>query len=108
MLPEQNGYLIPANSKNGKLIFNYFRPIDLGIFAGGIGISLLLLMIFKTGELFQTILILLPGFFAAFLVAPIPHHHNMMVFISSIYKFFTGRRNYIWKGWCFKDGDDIK
>ena len=104
----EGGYLIPANSKKGQLIFNYFRPIDLAIFGGGIGISLLLLVIFGAGALTQTILLLLPAFIGAFLVAPIPHHHNMMVFISSIYKFFTGRRNFIWKGWCFRDGDNNK
>lgn len=102
----QGGYLIPANSKKGQLIFNYFRPIDLAVFGGGIGISLILLMIFGAGELAKTILLLCPAIIGAFLVAPVPHHHNMMVFIGSIYKYMTERRRYVWKGWCFRDGDN--
>ena len=27
-----NGYLVPANAKKGTLIFNVFRPFDLGLF----------------------------------------------------------------------------
>ena len=104
----QGGYLIPANSKKGQLIFNYFRPVDLAIFGGSIGVTLMLLLIFGAGDLLKTVLLLLPAFIGTFLVLPIPHHHNMLVFISSIYNFLTGRRNYIWKGWCFKDGDNVK
>ena len=104
----EGGYLIPANSKKGQLIFNYFRPIDLALFGGGIGISLLLLVIFGAGELWQTILLLLPAIIGAFLVAPVPHHHNMMVFIGSIYRFITGRRNYVWKGWCYREDGNVK
>ena len=101
-------FLIPANSKKGKLIFNYFRPIDLIIFGVGIGITIILLMMFGAGELLQTILILIPAIIGAFLVAPVPNHHNMLVFIGSLYEFITGRRNFIWKGWCFNDGKDDK
>ena len=31
-----NNYLIPANTKRGKLIFGWFRPFDLYLFGGGI------------------------------------------------------------------------
>ena len=99
-------YLIPANSKKGQLIFNYFRPIDLAIFGTGLGASLLLLVIFGAGALLQTILELLPALITGFLVLPVPHHHNMLVFLTSIYHFLTGRRNFIWKGWCFSYGED--
>ena len=36
-----NMYIIPANSKNGRLIFNIFRGIDLVVFLAGLGVSLL-------------------------------------------------------------------
>lgn len=101
-----NGYLIPANSKRGQLIFNYFRTIDLIIFGIGLGVSFLLLLIVGTGSLWQTLLVLAPAVIGAFLVAPIPNYHNVIVFIGSIYDYLNNRRNYIWKGWCVTDGDE--
>lgn len=100
-----NGYLIPANSKRGQLIFNYFRPVDLVIFGVGLTVSFLLLIIIGTGSLLQTILVLAPAAVGALLVAPIPNYHNVLVFITSIYWYLNNRRNYIWKGWCVTDGD---
>lgn len=100
-----NGYLIPANSKRGQLIFNYFRPVDLVIFGVGLTVSFLLLIIIGTGSLLQTILVLAPAAIGALLVAPIPNYHNVLVFITSIYWYLNNRRNYIWKGWCVTDGD---
>ena len=100
------GYLIPANSKRGQLIFNYFRPIDLIIFGVGLTISFILLMIFGAGEIGQTLLVLSPAALGALLVAPIPHYHNVLVFLGSLYYFLNNRRNYIWKGWCVTDGDN--
>lgn len=100
-----NGYLIPANSKRGQLIFNYFRPVDLVIFGVGLTVSFLLLIILGTGSLLQTILVLAPAAVGALLVAPIPNYHNVLVFITSIYWYLNNRRNYIWKGWCVTDGD---
>ena len=35
-----NQYLIPANSKKGQLIFNIFRPIDLGVLLVGATLTL--------------------------------------------------------------------
>lgn len=101
-----NGYLIPANSKRGQLIFNYFRPIDLMIFGISIVVSFLLLLIVGTGSLAKTILILTPAVIGAFLVAPVPNYHNILVLITSIYQYLNNRRNYIWKGWCATDGND--
>lgn len=101
-----NGYLIPANSKRGQLIFNYFRTIDLIIFGIGLGVSFLLLLVVGTGSLWQTLLVLAPAVIGAFLVAPIPNYHNVLVFIGSIYDYLNNRRNYIWKGWCVTDGDE--
>ncbi len=100
------GYLIPANSKRGQLIFNYFRGIDLIIFGIGLAISFLLLIIIGTGELWRTIIILTPAVIGAFLVAPVPNYHNVLVLITSIYQYLNNRRNYIWKGWCVTSGDD--
>lgn len=100
------GYLIPANSKRGQLILNYFRPIDLLIFGIALTVSFILLLILGTGSLVQTILILAPAAIGALLVAPIPNYHNVLVFLTSLYGFLNNRRNYIWKGWCVTDGSD--
>ena len=101
-----NGYLIPANSKRGQLILNYFRPIDLMIFGIALTVSFLLLLILGTGSLGQTMLVLAPAAVGALLVAPIPNYHNVLVFLTSLYWFLNNRRNYIWKGWCVTNGDN--
>ena len=101
-----NGYLIPANSKKGQLILNFFRPIDLIIFGVGVSITFILLMFVSLDQLWKTILVLVPAATVTVLVAPIPNYHNVLVFITSLYQYLTNRRNYIWKGWCMKDGND--
>jgi len=97
-----NGFLVPANSKKGTLIFNMFRPFDLILLGVGIGISLLLLVIFpNTTDTLGIVLIVSPALFCAMLVMPIPNYHNVLTAIHSMIKFFSERRRYIWKGWCF-------
>ncbi|MBO5375724.1 MAG: hypothetical protein J6A52_02625 [Bacilli bacterium] len=106
-----NEYLIPANSNRGKLILGYFRPIDLIIFAIGMSISLILLLIFNSSmdSIPVLILILLPGFISIFLVVPIPYQHNILVLLGAIYNFyFVNRQRYYWRGWCMKYGEEYK
>lgn len=101
-------YLIPANSKKSKLILGMFRPIDLGIFLTGVAITLILVMVGLTKELWQVIVTMLPAGIAAFLVMPVPNYHNMLTVITNIIKFFTEPRIYRWRGWCIHDNDDFK
>lgn len=96
-----NMFLIPANAKKGTLIFNVFRPFDLILFGVGIGISLILLMLISTSDIVWVILACLPGAICSLLVVPIPHYHNVLCVIQSVIQFFTNRRNYYWRGWCF-------
>ena len=96
-------YLIPANAKKGTLIFNIFRGIDLIIFGVGITITIILLMIIKNGNIVLTTISLLPVSVAGLLVFPVPNYHNVLCALTSIYKFYTGRRKYVWKGWCFNE-----
>lgn len=96
-----NGYLVPANSKKGTLIFNLFRPFDLGLLIVGVVITLLALAIVPSTSFIAIIIALLPGCICALLVFPMPNYHNVLCAIISIYKFYTERRKYIWKGWCF-------
>lgn len=101
-----NGFLIPANSKKSMLIFGAFRPVDLIIFLTGLGLSLLLFLVIDASNIIFVTLAMLPGLFGGFLVFPIPNYHNTLTIIISAFTFFTTRREFIWKGWCFSDGKD--
>lgn len=106
-----NDYLIPANANRGKLIFGYFRPIDLGIFAFGLVTSFILLAIFQdaASNTIITILLMLPALICILLVLPIPYQHNVLVLLQAIYNFyFVNRQQYIWRGWCGSYGDNQK
>ena len=94
-------YLIPANAKKGTLIFNVFRPFDLILFGIGIGVTFLMLVVFGTSNIIISILSLLPVCITGLLVFPIPNYHNVLCALQSIISFYTGRRKYVWKGWCF-------
>ena len=106
-----NNYLIPANANRGKLIFGYFRGIDLMIFAIGLTISFILLVAFQdaASDTLVTVLLMLPGIICILLVMPIPYQHNVLVLLQAIYSFyFVNRQQYIWKGWCGSYGDSKK
>ena len=98
-----NMYIIPANTKSGKLIFNIFRGIDLVVFLTGLGISLIFLVVIPSDSLLTTILKVLPLGISTFLVVPIPNYHNVMNLIKEIYLFLSSRRIYYWKGWCVRN-----
>lgn len=106
----EDSYLIPANAKKGTLILNIFRPIDLGIFASGVLVTLLLLAFTNNADsaIWILILKLIPAGISALLVLPIPNYHNTLCAIQSILSFYTERRRFLWKGWCFyeKFNDD--
>lgn len=93
-------YLIPANSKKSKLILGFFNPIDLIIFLIGVVITLVLLFVIRTSNIFLIILILLPALISAFLVMPVPNYHNMLTLLNNIYSYFSKRKKYYWRGWC--------
>ena len=95
-----NGYLVPANTKKSLLIFNMLRPIDAIILGIGIAISVILLIIIGSDNTWILLLACLPMIISLLLVLPIPNYHNTLVGIQSILKFYNGRRNYIWRGWC--------
>ena len=99
-------YLIPANSKKSMLIFGLFNKFDLILFGSGIALSLLLLLILPVDELLFAIIALSPGVVTGVLVIPIPNYHNIRTIIGLAYEFYTTRQQFIWKGWCFEDGED--
>ena len=103
-----NNYLIPANSKKSQMILGLFTGLDLGIFLTGVGFSVILLLVFKTNNLFTLLGLASPALIATFLVAPVPNYHNVMTLMGNIYRFYTGYRKYYWKGWCASYGDRTK
>ena len=100
-----NDYLIPANSKKSMLILGFFTPIDLIVFGAGATVTMGMLMIVQSTNIWTMILILTPAIIATFLVMPIPNYHNMMQLLSNIVMFYSNRRRYYWKGWCARDGE---
>lgn len=103
-----NNYLIPANSKKSQLILGFFTGFDLFIFLIGVGLSVILLMIIKSNNIAVMLGLASPAIVSAFLVAPIPNYHNVMTLIGNIYRFYTGRKKYYWRGWCVRDGERRK
>ena len=101
-------FLVPANTKKSILIFGMLRPIDAIILGTGIGISVIMLLIFSNAGTLLTVISCIPMVITLALVLPIPNYHNVLVALQSILRCYRERRNYHWKGWCvydeFKDG----
>ena len=95
-------FMIPANTKKGKLIFNVFEPIDLVIAITGALITMILLLIIINGDYGNifAILAIIPGIVAAIIVWPIPNYHNVRVFFRELINYYSRPKNYKWRGWC--------
>ena len=98
-----NRYLIPANSKKSILYFGLFNKFDLILFGIGVGISLLLTMILDANNFIIAMIVIAPGVVTGFLVFPVPNYHNILTLLISLWRFFTSRQRFVWKGWCVKD-----
>lgn len=99
-------FLIPANTKKSMLIFGIFTTFDLILFGSGLTVTILLLMIVHANNLLTAIIDLAPAVVCGFLVLPVPNYHNIRVVIQEIYKFYTTRQKFVWKGWCVNDEYD--
>ena len=100
-----NSYLIPANSKKSLLIFGVFNSLDMIIFSSGIVVSFLLLMFLPIEDFVFAVIAIMPGLICGFLVLPVPNYHNIRTVIKNAWIFYTTRQKYIWKGWCFENGE---
>jgi len=89
-------------------MFGLFNTVDLIIFGTGIGISILLMMFLPVDNFWIAILAITPGLICGFLVVPIPNYHNVRTVINNAWIFYTTRQKYIWKGWCFDNGETGK
>ena len=92
-------YIMPANSKKSRLILGMFTQKDLVVLAIGLPISAVMLIAFRALGFWMLVVGALPGLTAVLLVMPVPHYHNVLQLITNIFKFYTGRRKYEWKGW---------
>ena len=101
-----NSYLIPANSKKSQLILGIFNTVDLIVFISGVGFSVLLLLLIKSDNIAVMLGLASPAIVSAFLIAPIPNYHNVMTLIGNIWRFFSGRKKYYWRGWCVRNGNN--
>ncbi len=102
----RNNYLIPANSKKSQLILSVFTMADLIVLLTGVGITVMLLFFIKSNNIGVMIMLASPALIAAFLVAPIPNYHNVMTLLGNIYRFYTGRKKYYWRGWCIGNANN--
>ena len=84
-----NNYLIPANTKKGKLIMGMFKPFDLVLFGTGVMITFTFLAIMPLSSTFVTILVLSPAAVTGFLVFPLPYYHNVLNVLIEMYEFLT-------------------
>ena len=98
-----NIYIIPANSKSGKLIFSLFTPFDLILLTSGIVITVLSILLFAPGSFMGFLIALLPGIICVALVIPIPNYHNTYTVLKDLIEFLYKRRNYKWEGWRVSD-----
>lgn len=96
-------FLIPANSKKSMMIFGLFFPFDLILFGIGIGITLLLMIILPIADTVMAIVAIAPAVITGFLVFPIPNYHNVLTVLIGVWRFFTTRQRFVWKGWCVQD-----
>ncbi len=103
-----NSYLIPANSKKSLLAFGMFNTVDKWIAGIGLVSTFILMMTLPTGNFWIAVLAITPGFISAFLVFPIPNYHNIRTVIANAWNFYTTRQKYVWKGWCFDNGETDK
>lgn len=101
-----NLYLIPANTKKSLLIFNAFRTFDLILFGSGALLTLILLFALPGDTILTLIIKLAPASITGLLVMPVPHYHNVLVFIIELYNFYMNKRIYLWKGWCANYGTE--
>ncbi len=102
----KNNFLIPANSKKSQLILGVFNGTDLTVFLTGLGITVFLLLFIKSDDVGVMLLLASPALIAAFLIAPVPNYHNVMTLLGNIYRFYTGRKKYYWRGWCIGNGNN--
>jgi hypothetical protein len=92
----------PKNFKQGRLIANRFRWIDLIIAGIGIIFSLIAIMTYITAfsgrSAYIVCALLLPGVLTVVLISPAGIYHNVLEFLIMMIRYLMSDRYYIWGG----------
>ena len=97
-------YLIPANTKDGQLILNMFKPVDLALAIIACAEILLALVIMNNSgdtepEWYTQMLAISPGIILLILVVKIPYYHNVRTLLYDIYSYYSNQHSFKWRGW---------
>ena len=96
----------PKNFKQGRLLFNRFRPVDLAVNIGCVCFSLLSTLIYLTKyediSIQIVLLFIAPAVLSLCLTIPCGVYHNILTALVNEIKFQTKNNTYIWEG-IYKD-----
>ena len=101
-------FLIPANSKKSLYIFGLFKKEELIMFGICVGATLLCMAVLPLKNTIAAIIALMPALIGGLLIMPVPNYHNVLTVLRSAIRFYTERQCYVWKGWCFLNGEQSK
>ena len=103
-------FYTPNNFKNGRLLFNRFRKIDLAIVCISGGLSVISFFGYVQFARKINLLILLatiiPGVIAFILTIKLTIKHNYMEYLLIKYQYKRSKQNYVWEG-VYRFGMDI-
>lgn len=96
----------PKNFKQGRLILNRYRPIDLTVLLICSAVSLVSIIFYVSvlqGSFVPLIvLMLVPAGLSFVLTMPLGIYHNCYVFLKTMLLFNTKNHTYLWEG-IYKD-----
>ena len=100
----------PRNFKQGRLIANRFRWIDLIIAGIGIAASVIMIMIYITtlhgANDYIICALLAPGVICFVLVCPAGIYHNVLEFIIVMINYTRSIRLFVWGGVYKNDSEE--
>lgn len=95
-------FYTPNNFKNGRLIFNRYRVIDIVVFIVALIVTFLMIILSITQfSIYNPIIIALmvfPAGVAFFLIQPFGVYHNFLEYFKLLYLFKSSKRNFLWEG----------
>lgn len=100
----------PKNFKNGRLIGNRYRIIDLVIVLAGASLSALSLILYISflhgHSLPAVVTMFIPGALCYVITLPTGGvYHNNMVLLQVLIRFAKARKNYLWEGIYKEDNE---
>lgn len=103
-------FYTPNNFKNGRLLFNRFRNIDLTIVCvlGGLSVVSFLgyIQFARKVNLLILLATIIPGAIAFILTIKLTIKHNYMEYLWLKYQYKRSKQHYVWEG-VYRFGIDI-